>query len=122
MTIIEIIKLAIPMIFGGGVLGYFLKALFEKRNERESREFIKKEQQYKNFLKLAVEGFFEGWKKEGKDKDFLKELNTNALLYASDNVLEKAYNFQYCFDRNKSEFPKEESDKYFKELVISIRE
>jgi len=120
IAINETVELGV-LAFTGAILGYFLKASLEKKNERETREFIKKEGHYKKFLALALEGFFEGWEEEGKNKEFFRELNTDALLYASDDVLKKAYNFQYCFDNSKTEFPREESDKYYKELVISIR-
>lgn len=108
--------------FLGLLLGYFLKAFLDKKNELEARKFDRKEEQYKKFLELALKGFCEGWIEKGKDREFLLELNTNALLYASDNVIEAAYKFQYCFDKGKEKsFPRGESDKYLKELIMMIR-
>ncbi|MFH0923652.1 MAG: hypothetical protein V1825_02865 [Candidatus Falkowbacteria bacterium] len=97
----------------GAIAGYGLKAFLEKSNERESRKFNRKERQYKKFLNLALLGFFDGWKEKGKDREFIKELNTNALLYASDEVLKKTWNYLDCFDKEKKDFPEEKADEYF---------
>ena len=89
--LLEIIRIIIPIVIGG-FFGYYLKSLFIKNNEKETRSFERKEQRYQKILNSLLQLY-----REKNEKDLLKvkqELlfeSDFSWLYASDEVI-KALN------------------------------
>ena len=106
-------------VFGlGGIIGYLIKYYFEQvaENKRKIREA--KEKQYKDLLSNLL-GFFEGWENKEHKIQFMREVYTNAPLYASDEVLKLAYKFIESHSEGKKEL--KESDTIYAELVLAVR-
>lgn len=112
----------------GGVVGFWLKSVLDKRGEIETREYKAKETRYQKLLDLARVYYQESQQveeqREIKQKQkFIRELQVDAWLYASDNVLEKANLF---LDQLDKEYRKkggggEKTANYLKEMAEEIR-
>src|SRR3989344_2330485 len=102
----------------GGIIGAYTNHFLEKKREMELRIVERREDQYKRFLENII-GFFEGWENKERQKNFMEELYTHAPLYASDEVIELSNKYLETFS---SENDSRERDKYYRELVIAIRE
>lgn len=70
-------------------IGGYLIREFDKRKERESEEYHKKEERYINLIN-SLRGFMVGSYEKKLQETFVKELNL-AWLYCSDDVINKAY-------------------------------
>ena len=116
----EIIKIVISIIIGG-FLGYYIKNLFIKLNEKETRYFERKEQRYQKILNSLLKLYRE------KDKEKLLQIKKELLfesdfswLYASDEVI-KALNV--FFDKLSSiNFNKDKAMQSLAEIVILMRQ
>ena len=102
----------------GGVIGAYFNHILEKKREMELRIVERREDQYRRFLENII-GFFEGWIDKERQKNFMEELYTHAPLYASDEVIKLANKYLEAFS---SKNDSRERDKYYRELVIAIRE
>lgn len=86
---IELILNIISLIISG-FLGFFIKWLLDKRNEKETRTFERKEERYKKLLQLSIQLYREkDLNKLGKIKSELMYEYDFSWLYASDNVILK---------------------------------
>lgn len=102
-----------------GIIGYVIKAKLEKDTENKRKIRDEKEKQYKAFLNNLM-GFFESWKDDALQLQFLWDVYTNAPVYASDEVLRLAYSYIESYDKaNKVEDT--ERQLIYAKLVIAIR-
>lgn len=98
--ILELLKIVV-----GGVVGFYLKSYLDKRAEIEARDYKAKEKRYQTLLDLARVYYQEsqqvGRHREIKQKQkFIRELQVDAWLYASDKVLENANLFLDQLDKD----------------------
>lgn len=97
--IIEIVK-----IVGAGLSGFLLKSWLDKKAEIETREYRAKEERYQKLLDLARVYYQDSQQTELRreiklKQRFVRELQVDAWLYASDKVLEKANLFLDQLDK-----------------------
>ena len=98
-----------------GIIGYFVKFFFDRRN----LEIRRKEERYIGMLK-AIYGFYvESENKKLKQK-FIDELNL-AYLYASDEVIRSAQRFLEAIKVKPVPSTDEEKKNALGNLVISMR-
>jgi hypothetical protein len=109
----------IPTLGVGGIIGYLIKAKLEQNTENKRKIRDEKEKQYKSFLNNLL-GFFEKWKDEALQLQFMWEVYANAAVYASDDVLRLAYSYIKSFDKANATSDAERQRIYAK-LVIAIR-
>ena len=103
----------------GTLFGYWFKDRIDQNAENKRKIREAREQQYKDFLNNLM-GFFEGWEDEKFKKQFIWDVNANASVYASDEIIRLAYKFIDSFD-TKDKKPAEERDKLYAKLVLAIR-
>lgn len=107
----------------GGVIGTFFGYWFKNKLDEnsENRRIVRegKEKQYKDLLSNLL-AFFEGWENNSHKKQFMREVYTNAPVYASDDVIKLANKFLESHDSTNPKAGKN-SDKLYAELVIAIR-
>lgn len=102
-----------------GIVGYVVKAKLERNAENKQKIRDEKEKQYKAFLNNLM-GFFEAWKDDALQLQFLWDVYTNAPVYASDEVLRLAYSYIESYDKaNKIDDDKRQL--IYAKLVIAIR-
>lgn len=118
-TYFEAIVTLLTVLGIGGILGSWVTHLLERRWELEKKAVLKKEEQYKKFLELLL-AFFKGWEDNKKKKEFMEELYTHAILYASDEVIRAANSFLKSFGGADSTVGTQ-SDQFYKKLVLAIR-
>ena len=108
---------------GGGIIGSIITILIKNRlelnSENKRRIRDEKEKQYKAFLNNLL-GFFEKWKDDALQLQFMWEVYANASVYASDEVLRLAYNYIKSFDKAKP-VNDDERQQIYANLVITIR-
>ena len=102
-----------------GVIGYVVKDKLEKNTENKRRIRDEKEKQYKAFLNNLM-GFFEAWKDDALQLQFLWDVYTNAPVYASDEVLRLAYSYIESYDKTKK-IDDNKRQLIYAKLVIAIR-
>jgi len=122
-VIIEISKIVL-----GVVAGYLLKAWLDKKAEIETREYKAKEKRYQKLLDLARVYYQESQQEEFRieikqKQQFVRELQVDAWLYASDKVLEKANLFldQLDEDYKNAGGGGEKTAEYLQEMAEEIR-
>ena len=102
-----------------GIIGYVVKAKLEQNTENKRRIRDEKEKQYKAFLNNLM-GFFEAWKDDALQLQFLWDVYTNAPVYASDEVLRLAYSYIESYDKTK-QVDDGKRQLIYARLVIAIR-
>jgi hypothetical protein len=107
----------------GGIIGSVITILIKNRlelnSENKRRIRDEKEKQYKAFLNNLL-GFFEKWKDDALQLQFMWEVYANAAVYASDEVLRLAYSYIKSFDKTKP-VNDDERQQIYANLVITIR-
>ena len=109
----------IPTLGIGGIIGYWVKAKLEQNAENKRKIREEKERQYKDLLSNVL-AFFDGWEDKDCQRQFLRELYTNAPVYASDEVIRLSNKFMQGFDKDKPQ-PAKDRDKIYGQLVLEIR-
>lgn len=102
-----------------GIIGYVIKDKLEKNAENKRRLRDEKEKQYKSFLNNLM-GFFEAWKDDALQLQFLWDVYTNAPVYASDEVLRLAHSYIASYDKTKK-MDDAKRQLIYARLVIAIR-
>ena len=106
-------------VFGlGGVVGYWVKHQLEQQAENKRKIREGKETQYKDLLSNML-AFFEGWENKEHKQQFLREVYTNAPVFASDEVIKLANKFIKSHSSKRKDL--KESDRIYAELVLAIR-
>lgn len=121
VSLLQSIKGFIPLLSSLGIgsfFGYWFKDKLEQNADNRRKTRDAREKQYKDFLNNLM-GFFEGWEDEAKKKQFIRDVHTNASLYASDDVLKLAYKFIGSFNVTGSE--RQTADAIYSKLVLAIR-
>lgn len=103
----------------GTIFGYWFKDKLAQNAENKRKIREEKEQQYKDLLSNVL-AFFDGWEDKDCQKQFLRELYTNAPVYASDEVIRLSNKFMQGFDKDKPQLAKDR-DKIYGQLVLEIR-
>ena len=125
-TITSIVKWIIeslPSIGVGGIIGTVITTIIKNRlelkseNKRRTRD--EKERQYKAFLNNLL-GFFDKWKDDILQLQFMWEVYTNATVYASDEVLRLTYSYIKSLDK-KNKMDDAKRQQLYAKLVITIR-
>ena len=117
-SIISLIS-AIGSLGLAGIVGYLIKAKLDQNAENKRKIRDEKEKQYKDFLRNLM-GFFEAWKDEALQLQFLWDVYTNAPAYASDEVLRLAFKYIASYDKTKK-IDDTKRQLIYAELVIAIR-
>lgn len=102
-----------------GVAVAWIKSRLEQNSENKRRLLELKEKQYKDFLDNLM-GFYKGWEDRELMKKFIKDVNTGAIISASDDVYRLASDYVSSFDRTKH-VGESERQKIYAKLVIAIR-
>lgn len=109
----------IALIISSGILGAYLNHFWESKRERERHQRERKEDQYKELLG-NLPGFFTGTEDLEKQKNFMADLCSKALLFASSEVVRRGTKYVESFaDKSSNSSTK---DKLANELVIAIRD
>lgn len=103
----------------GTIFGYWFKDKLAQNAENKRKIREGKERQYKDLLSNVL-AFFDGWEDKDCQKQFLRELYTNAPVYASDEVIRLSNKFLKGFDKEKPQQSKER-DVIYGQLVLEIR-
>ena len=100
------------------IIGFLFQSKAQVKNEKEKNHQEKKEKLYLDLLNNII-GFFEGHENEGKKRQFIHDFNTNARLYASNEVMQKLLIFIEIFDeKNKG---KKYPDNPYLSLIQAMR-
>jgi hypothetical protein len=113
----------IPSLLAGlgvGTLGgVYLDHILVRKRQIEQHQTERKEDQYKDLLE-NLPGFFTGTEDSQKQKKFMADLSSTALLFASSEVIRRGTKYvESVADKNTQA---EERDKLANCLVIEIRE
>lgn len=102
-----------------GTAVVWIKNELEKSSENKRKLRELKEQQYKEFLNDLM-GFYKGWENKDQQKKFIREVNTNAIISASDEVYRLARDYIDSFDEKVSA-GEDERQKIYAKLVLAMR-
>lgn len=106
-----------------GIATVWLTQRWQQKAEMKLKLRESKEKQYKDLLTNLM-GFFEGWEdyeisdKKKRKKQFMWEVYTSAIVFASDEVLKLCYEFIESHSKSNSN---KDSDKIYAEIVLAIR-
>lgn len=103
----------------GTVFGYWFKDKLERNAENKRKVREARQKQYTDFLNNLI-GFFDAWKDDALQLQFLWDVYANAPVYASDEVLRLAYSYIDSFDKTKN-INDSERQRIYAKLVIAIR-
>jgi hypothetical protein len=109
-----IIKI-IPLLVGGGIAGYFIKYLLDKKSESETRIFQDKKDHYRTLI-LCIKSLSED---ESKHMKLLLFEYMFLWLYAPDNVINSANKLLLGL-KNNSDLKKIDKN-ILGELIVNIR-
>ena len=109
----------IVTFLSGGIIVAIFNHYAGKRKEIQQHQQERREGQYIELLDNLA-GFFEGTGSKDKKSKFMLELSTNAMLFASTNVIREATKFLEAFNK-ESRLSVEERDKLANSLVLAIR-
>lgn len=106
--------------FVGAVITHWIddKLAQNSENRRIIREH--RELQYKDFLKNLM-GYYKGWEDKEKQKQFVLDVNTNAIISASDEVYRLAKSYINSFDGSNEQVGEADRQKIYASLVIAMR-
>lgn len=119
-VILAIMLTIIPSLGLGAIIVAIFNHYAGKKKEIEQHQRERKEDQYKKLLDKLT-GFFEGTINEDKKKEFMLELSTNAMLFASSKVIRTANEFLEAFI-GENKLSATERDKLSNKLVLAIRD
>ncbi len=113
-----LVKIVAPIT--AGFLGFFIKWILDRLNNKETREFERKEERYKKLMLLSIQLYREkNSSKLTKIKSELMQEYDYSWLYASDNVIKK-YGVFIDSLRTKN-IDSEKSMSFLAEAIIQMR-
>ncbi len=117
-------SLSLTDISIGGIIGILITNWYKNKLEQEAENKRRvreaKEKQYKAFLNNLL-GFFDSWKSDVLQLQFMWDLYTKAPMYASDEVLRLAYSYIKSFD-SAGKTDDATRQKIYAKLVLVIRD